>query len=674
MPITIPATDGDDAITVALPTYDDTFELDAGAGNDRITANGYGGHVSAGSGDDIVSGRFYPLSVEGGAGDDILIADAYIPSPGGPLALGPHRYDGGDGNDWLDVGSNNQGDYLGGAGDDAFTIGALPVGQQTCDGGTGFDLAYRAYGEVQPLAISLATGVGTGAASHQTLLGFEALISSDGDDALAGSSGHNLLMGMGGADSLQGGAGNDLLAGHGPAGVSPVSRDFRTEVLDLVATGKTAGLLAAAAAYAPDDAAGAADVLMGEGGDDVLRGDGGGDTLDGGAGSDWASYAGSGFTWITDATTGATVARGVEVGLTGGLAAFGHAQGDVLVSIENLFGSLYADLLGGDGGANALSGWEGDDSLSGGGGADWLDGGLGNDRLDGGTGTDVLVGGAGDDTYVTDGGDRITERAAEGTDRVLSPASHSLGAQVENLTLIGSSAVNGTGNGLANVIRGNGAANTLDGGAGADTLLGGKGDDTYVTDGADTIGEDATGGLDTVRSSVSLALGANLENLVLTGPGAIHGTGNGLDNSLVGTSGANSLVGGGGADVLLGKGGGDSLTGSAGRDALYGGADRVRDSFVFAAAADSAVGAGRDVVHDFVSGIDLIDLERIDADTRVAGDQDFTLGTGPRAHAVWWSKAGADLLVCGDVNGDRAADFEIRVTGLGALALGDFDL
>ena len=112
-------------------------------------------------------------------------------------------------------------------------------------------------------------------------------------------------------------------------------------------------------------------------------------------------------------------------------------------------------------------------------GNDTLSGGAGNDTLDGGTGTDSLSGGAGDDTYIVDAtGDSVTENTNEGIDTVQSSVTYTLGAEVEHLTLTGSSALSGTGNALDNVLTGNSANNTLTGGAGNDTLNGGAGSDT----------------------------------------------------------------------------------------------------------------------------------------------------------------------------------------------------
>ncbi|TND01466.1 MAG: putative rhizobiocin/RTX toxin and hemolysin-type calcium-binding protein [Gammaproteobacteria bacterium] len=170
-----------------------------------------------------------------------------------------------------------------------------------------------------------------------------------------------------------------------------------------------------------------------------------------------------------------------------------------------------------------------------------LTGGDGNDTLNGGTGADTMVGGLGDDIYVRDNtSDVITEAAGAGTDTVQSSLTYTLVSNVENLTLTGTTAINGTGNTLNNVLTGNSAANTLSGGTGADTMIGGAANDTYVVDNTgDVVTENTGEGTDLVQSSVTYTLSnVNVENLTLTGSTAINGTGNAANNVLTGNSAA----------------------------------------------------------------------------------------------------------------------------------------
>ena len=178
----------------------------------------------------------------------------------------------------------------------------------------------------------------------------------------------------------------------------------------------------------------------------------------------------------------------------------------------------------------------------------------------GGAGSNTLIGGLGNDTYIVDNiGDTVIEKAGEGTDTVFSSVDFTLSAGVENLTLTGTASLSGIGNALDNVITGNGGANILDGGAGKDTLIGGGGDDIYLVDNSsDVVIENTDGGTDTVQASWTYTLGANLENLVLTGSNPIAGYGNGLDNTITGNSGNNVLDGGSGADRMLGGFGDDT--------------------------------------------------------------------------------------------------------------------
>ncbi|QFS51330.1 beta strand repeat-containing protein [Nostoc sphaeroides] len=300
----------------------------------------------------------------------------------------------------------------------------------------------------------------------------------------------------------------------------------------------------------------------------------------------------------------------------------------------DIIGTRYGDDLRGGNLNDKLTGGGGADNLKGGLGDDTLIGDSGNDTLDGGLGGDSLIGGIGNDIYTVDNlSDRITEGLNGGTDLVKSSVSWVLGANLESLTLTGSGAINGIGNNLNNIIIGNTAANTLngvdgndtligdsgndtlDGGLGGDSLIGGIGNDIYTVDNlSDRITEGLNGGTDLVKSSVSWVLGANLENLTLTGSGAINGIGNNLNNIIIGNTAANTLNGVDGNDTLIGDSGNDTLFGGSGNDTLFGG---VGDDLL-------SGGTGKDVLTGG-TGRDSLYL----TDTRTGGYDivaDFTVG------------------------------------------------
>ncbi|MDB5364917.1 MAG: heme peroxidase [Rhodospirillales bacterium] len=212
--------------------------------------------------------------------------------------------------------------------------------------------------------------------------------------------------------------------------------------------------------------------------------------------------------------------------------------------------------LSGTSGVDLVLGLGGNDTLNGLGGNDTLDGAAGNDTLDGGTGNDKMLGGAGNDTYFVDSAlDVVTETAGGGTDTVNSSITYTLGANLENLTLLGSAAIDGTGNTLDNTLTGNSGINKLTGGAGNDTY--------FVQNTGDMVIETAGQGTDLVNSSVSFTLGVNVENLTLTGSAAIDGTGNTLDNTITGNSGINKLTGGAGNDTYFVQNTGDTVVENA---------------------------------------------------------------------------------------------------------------
>lgn len=283
-------------------------------------------------------------------------------------------------------------------------------------------------------------------------------------------------------------------------------------------------------------------------------------------------------------------------------------EGNPSVVLTSAATQTVGDLIVGNNGGNAIIGT---------GGSDYLDGGAGNDTLTGLGGDDFMLGGTGNDTL--NGGDGNDE--LHGND--------------------GNDTVNG-GNGN-DLLYGEAGNDTLDGGAGADTMFGGAGDDIYVVDNAgDIVVENANGGNDTVRTSLSsYDLTANVEVLTYTGLGNFIGTGNALNNiitggigndQLFGMDGNDQLIGGLGNDYLEGGIGTDNLQGDAGNDTLAGGAgvdtlnggtgndiligDAGNDILTGGSGSDNfvfGVGFGRDTITDFDSnptgGQDFIDLQ-----------------------------------------------------------------
>jgi len=246
-----------------------------------------------------------------------------------------------------------------------------------------------------------------------------------------------------------------------------------------------------------------------------------------------------------------------------------------------------------------------------------ITGNTGNNILDGGLGTDTLIGGLGNDIYVVDSAtDTITELANGGTDTIQSSVTYTIAAlvNVENLTLTGAAAINGTGNAGNNVITGNTGNNILNGGAGIDTLIGGLGNDIYVVDSAtDTITELTNGGTDTIQSSVTYTIAAlvNVENLTLTGA-AIDGTGNSGNNVIIGNGANNILTGGTGKDTLTGWLGVDRFDYRTLTDSLLSNFDVVTDFNALAGNDLFLVSTARSVFSD-VGSVATLDAPGIEA-------------------------------------------------------------
>jgi Ca2+-binding RTX toxin-like protein/subtilisin family serine protease len=395
---------------------------------------------------------------------------------------------------------------------------------------------------------------------------------------------------------------------------------------------------------------------------------------------------------ITDADGGvdrlnfAAAAAAVSVNLSSGTGAIGTVGFGLSGTFENIYGSIHADLFVGSSDSNLIDGDFGNDTIAGLEGDDFLNGGAGADFIIGGFGADFIDGGAGIDTAAYDS--EVTLDFATGVH--LGEAAGDLFVRIERFHLsagndffIGSLAAvddNVKGNAGADYLDGGAGNDRLDGGIGADTMIGGAGDDTFVfDDAADLIWELAGEGTDTILSSRSMTLAANVENLELLGS-ARHGTGNGLANEILGNGENNRLRGEAGDDWLDGRKGNDRIEGGKGNDTIVGGkgrdvltGDGGRDHFVFTSANGPA-----DRITDFRRGHDKIDLSGIDANKRTStenkfkfiGDRDF----GDKAGQLRFDHKGDTTIITADLNGNDRADFKIILDGHYKLTATDFIL
>lgn len=267
-------------------------------------------------------------------------------------------------------------------------------------------------------------------------------------------------------------------------------------------------------------------------------------------------------------------------------------------------------------------------------------------------------------TYtVVDGTNSIVEAVNGGIDTVLSSTTYTLenAANVENLTLTGTAAINGTGNAGNNVLTGNSGNNILTGGAG---------DDTYVINSlGDKVNEDFNAGTDTIKSSVSVGLNwyaPNVENLTLT-DGAYIGVGNDLNNVITGNGIANILNGKGGDDRLIGGGGGDTLYGDTGND-----------TFVF----DSPLVPGRygvDTILDFTSGSDHIELSLSVfggigdvAGSTLSSSEFGTIGSTSGTEHILYNSSTGMLYYDADAGGTASSAVAFANVGSASLSSSDF--
>jgi trimeric autotransporter adhesin len=449
---------------------------------------------------------------------------------------------GGAGNDSLDGGSGNN-KLDGGSGVDIFVVGAEDdfiigaEGNELIKGGDGSNIIYIYYVTsliTTPLKIKPS---GQNSSTESSYQGIETAViiggNSNGVIDGSGATERARLYGEGGNDYLKGSAGND--DGQGGYG------------------GRNSG-------------------LYGGNGNDTLEPLLGNDYVDGGSGIDTLI-----INYFSITTDGITYTDNGDGSFT--LNAVSSSVRYTSIEIFNLIGTTKNDDLRG-GNLN--------DTLNGGAGNDTLQGFNGNDILNGGSGIDSLVGGAGNDIYTIDNvNDVIVETLNAGIDTVQSAITYILDADLENLTLIGTGNINGTGNGENNLIKGNNGNNILNGGSGVDSLIGGVGNDTYIIVDSLTIlvTESANQGTDLVNSTITYTLTDNFENLTLTGIGNINGTGNALNHNIIGNDGNNTLTGNDGNDTLNGGIGNDTYivdnTGDRITQSANQGIDRVTSTVTY---------------------------------------------------------------------------------------------
>lgn len=282
------------------------------------------------------------------------------------------------------------------------------------------------------------------------------------------------------------------------------------------------------------------DTIYAGGGDDIIKGGGGADYIDGQAGRDGVTYEDSSV--------------GVQVNLVTGTGKGGTAEGDILVHIEDIYGSSHDDTLTGNAQDNKLSGGDGNDVLKGGGGTDTLYGGNGNDYMEIDGGDDYANGGDGFDTVAVKG---------------------SMGLRID----LGSGFI--------------------------DTNLDGQGRNGHYSTGTDMPGQffPHPYGSPVQLESVEGIIGTKYDDDIY---------GNEVANTLNGGAGNDLISGRGGDDTINGGNGNDFIYGGTGKDTLAGGLDS--DVFIFISKDDSKFTGGQpqDVIIDFQQGQDKIDISGLD--------------------------------------------------------------
>ncbi|KQT14485.1 hypothetical protein ASG40_19150 [Methylobacterium sp. Leaf399] len=544
-----------------------------GTGNDTIRGNNANNRLDGGQGNDTLFGGLGFDTLIGGGGIDRLFGEQdrdFLVSGAGATYL-----DGGDGLDFADYSASTTDVYV------DFSIGKVLGGFAQDDTlvsieglvGSRFDDSLGGNDSQNELR---------GGGGDDTLQGY------GGSDTLQGDDGSDILIGGAGFDTLDGGIGFDTASYEGSVAVT-IDVDARTYggaaandtliSIERIAGSSVADSIAGSAASESFAGRAGADALYGRGGSDTLEGGAGGDTLDGGDGSDWISYAGS------------TAGVYVDFSFQGGKVLYGDAQGDTLVSIENIEGSGYddtlvggtaADQIWGQGGADQVSGNDANDQLAGHGGDDTLVGGAGADYMDGGDGSDWA--------YYSDSNAGVTIDISAGKIA-------GIGGTAEGDALVDFENIRGsiysdriTGSAASNwlvgldgndTLFGLGASDTLDGGAGEDSLDGGAGDDLVqlIASAGDRVA--GGGGVDRLvltraagaaAWSFDYATGRGSDGFAADGFTKIDVYGGDASETITGGATADVMSGGAGIDRLLGGLQNDTLEGGAGADTIDGGA------------------------------------------------------------------------------------------------------
>jgi Ca2+-binding RTX toxin-like protein len=526
-----------------------------------------------GSADLTGTGNALENVIIGNSGDNILDGQAGNDTLDGGLGADSMR--GGSGNDIYVV--DNAGDVV----DEASGDGIDEV-RSSID----FDLAptEAVRGQVENLTLTGSANLrGSGNALDNVIMG------NSGDNVLDGEAGNDTLDGGLGADTMRGGTGNDIYfvdnAGDvvdetNSNGIDEIRSSISFDLGSVQVRGQLENLTLTGSANLDGSGNELENVITGNSGNNLLDGQAGNDTLDGGLGADtMRGGTGNDIYFVdnardmVDETNGDgidEVRSSTDFNLTSAKTVRGEVENMTLTGSGDLAGTGNAldNVITGNSGKNTLIGNDGNDRLIGGDGDDTLNGGDGDDILDGGKGADRMLGGHGTDIFIVDNiGDVVDVGSFKFTDQdvVKSSVDFSLAnpsqvfdtvAWIHRLTLTGSANINATGHHQPDILTGNSGNNILDGGTNADIMAGGDGDDTYIVDNrGDTVIETKTNGHDLVLSSVSFDMNGqakgDVEDLTLTGSGAIDGTGNALNNVITGNSGKNRLEGGAGHDIFV---------------------------------------------------------------------------------------------------------------------------